>query len=92
MEHQDPKQGGLYESIGSFRQGEDISKSDVDIAIESEEFDKYKVVELDELSVFEKKINKEIQLHLFNRKSIDLNVFNNLANGIVLSGFLEVKK
>lgn len=87
--YKNPKSIVLF---GSFRQGEDIASSDVDIAIESEDFNKHHVIELNELSKFEKIFNKKIQLHLFNRKNIDLNVFNGIANGIVLSGFLEVKK
>ena len=45
-----------------------------------------------ELSEFEKQIERKIQIHEFNKKVIDLNLFNNIANGIVLIGFLEVKK
>ena len=78
--------------FGSVRKGEDISKSDIDIAIESDDFKKYEVKELNELSEFEKIFEKNIQLHLFNKKNVDINVFNNIANGIILSGFLEVKK
>ena len=40
---------------------------------------------------FEKMIKRHIQLHMFNRKNVDLHVFNNIANGIVLAGFLEVR-
>jgi len=78
--------------FGSFRKGDDISKSDIDIAIEDDGFDEYKNVKLKELGQFEKEIGKEIQIHLFNRKNTDINVFNNIANGIVLFGFLEVNK
>ncbi len=77
--------------FGSFRGGEDFSTSDIDIAIEVEETEEYKTVGLRILSDFEKAIGKRIQLHLFNRKNVDAHVFNNIANGIVLSGFLEVK-
>ncbi len=77
--------------FGSFRKGEDISNSDIDIAIESDE-PEFKTIGLRELSEFEKIIGRRIQLHLFNRKNIDINLFNNIANGIVLWGFLEVKK
>ena len=77
--------------FGSFRKGDDISTSDIDIAIETDEIKEYKTVTIKELIEFEKLINRKIQIHLFNRKKIDLNVFNNIANGIVLSGFLEVK-
>ena len=76
--------------FGSFRNGEDISSSDIDIAIETDN-EEYKVVSIKELSEFEKEIGKNIQIHLFNRKNVDINVFNNIANGIVLIGFLEVK-
>ena len=77
--------------FGSFRNGEDLSTSDIDIAIESDEAKEYKVIELRELSGFEKTIDRKIQLHLFNRNNIEVGVFNNLANGIRLFGFLEVK-
>lgn len=77
--------------FGSFRKGEDISGSDIDIAIEKDEED-YKTTGLKELSKFEEAIGRKIQIHLFNRNKIDINLFNNIANGIVLLGFLEVKK
>ena len=77
--------------FGSFRKGEDISNSDVDIAIESNETKEYEATGLKELSEFEKIIRRKIQIHLFSRKNIDINIFNNIANGIVLWGFLEVK-
>ena len=77
--------------FGSFRKGEDISTSDIDIAIEAEAIREYKTKSLRELVPFEEMTGRKIQIHLFNRKSIDINVFNNIANGIVLSGFLEVR-
>jgi predicted nucleotidyltransferase len=76
--------------FGSFRKGEDISESDIDIAIERDEGE-YVVTRLKELSEFENLIKRRIHIHLFNRKNVDINVFNNIANGIVLMGFLEVK-
>lgn len=76
--------------FGSFRKGEDISTSDIDIAIEYDTKD-YKVASLKELSELEKFLCRHIQIHLFNRKNVDINIFNNIANGIVLYGFLEVK-
>lgn len=78
--------------FGSFRKGEDISNSDIDIAIESDEVKEYQIMGLRELAEFEKIIGKKIQIHLFNKQKIDINVFNNIANGILLWGFLEVKK
>ena len=76
--------------FGSFRMGEDFSTSDVDIAIETDEEAEYRTTGLRELVDFEKAIGRRIQVHLFHRKHIDLHVFNNLANGIVLMGSLEV--
>ena len=76
--------------FGSFRKGDDISASDIDLAVESEEAKGYQVIGLRELSDLEKRIGRKVQIHLFNRKNIDSNLFNNIANGIVLSGFLEV--
>lgn len=77
--------------FGSFRKGEDLSNSDIDIAIESDDKE-YKIIRLKELEGFEKIINRRIQVHVFNKKNVDINMFNNIANGIVLWGFLEVKK
>jgi len=78
--------------FGSFRKGEDLSTSDVDIAIESDDVKTYEVVSLKQVAEFEKIIGRRIQLHLFNRRNMDVNVFNNIANGILLWGFLEVNK
>ncbi|MFA6073169.1 MAG: nucleotidyltransferase domain-containing protein [Candidatus Woesearchaeota archaeon] len=77
--------------FGSFRKGEDISTSDIDIAIELDNIKEYQVVNHSGLEQFEKTINRKIQIHLFDRKTVDINVFNNIANGILLWGFLEVK-
>ena len=77
--------------FGSFRRGEDFSTSDIDIAIETEETEGYKTMGLRVLADFEREIGRKIQIHLFNRKNVDVHVFNNIANGIVLAGFLEVK-
>src|SRR3990167_5337142 len=77
--------------FGSFRRGEDFSTSDIDIAIETDETEEYKTMGLRILTNFEQEIDRKIQIHLFNQKNVDNYVFNNIANGIVLSGFLEVK-
>ncbi|HLC57124.1 MAG TPA: nucleotidyltransferase domain-containing protein [Candidatus Nanoarchaeia archaeon] len=78
--------------FGSFRKGEDLSNSDVDIAVESDEVNDYKITGLREMLEYEKILGKKIQIHLFNRRNININLFNNIANGILLWGFLEVKK
>ncbi|HJW96971.1 MAG TPA: nucleotidyltransferase domain-containing protein [archaeon] len=77
--------------FGSFRRGEDISTSDIDIAIEVDDMKEYLTGRMIGLRALEETIARKIQIHQFNRKSIDINLFNNIANGIVLSGFLEVR-
>ena len=77
--------------FGSFRNGEDVSNSDIDIAIETSDKKFHETFKILELKEFEKLLRRQIQIHGFDRKSVDRNVFNNIANGIVLSGFLEVK-
>ena len=78
--------------FGSFRKGDDISTSDIDIAIETLEDIDIHTVRPKGIEQIEKHfVDRKIQIHLFNRKKVDINVFNNIANGIVLSGFLEVK-
>ena len=77
--------------FGSFRKGEDMSNSDIDVAIETEEDKEYEIIGLSGLADFEKRIGRKIQIHLFNMKNADSNVLNNILNGIVLWGFLEVK-
>jgi len=90
--------------FGSFRWGEDRKGSDIDIAVETTE-GKPKTWSLSRLAdhfkendfakdvrEFENDIERNVQIHIFNRESVDINLFNNIANGIVLHGFLEVKK
>jgi predicted nucleotidyltransferase len=78
--------------FGSFREGEDISTSDVDIAVETLEDMDISTIRPEGIERIERHYaGRNIQVHVFNRKRIDINVFNNIANGIVLSGFLEVK-
>ena len=77
--------------FGSFRKGEDVSTSDVDIAVETLKDTDMSTVRPKGIERIEKHFaGRKIQIHVFNRKKVDINVFNNIANGIVLSGFLEV--
>ncbi len=77
--------------FGSFRNGEDTSESDIDIAIWDNNIEEYKTINLKELYKFEKEINRKIQIHLFNDKVTEINTFNNIVNGVLLFGSLEVK-
>lgn len=76
--------------FGSFRKGEDTTGSDIDIAIETAEEKDLQIFTFKELEVFETEVERKVKVYVFNRKHIDLNLFNNITNGIVLSGFLEV--
>lgn len=69
--------------FGSYRRGEDVESSDIDIFVECRE-------ETVNLSQFEKKLGRKIELHFkddFTTFSKELK--NSIINGIVLSGFLE---
>lgn len=74
--------------FGSYSKGEDIEKSDIDIYIETPE--KKETV----VKKFEKSLNRSIQIFMY--KSIDKienkDLANNIINGIVLNGYLEVLK
>lgn len=77
--------------FGSYRWGDDDEKSDIDIAIEILGNIKLKVIELGILPEFGYRKNVLVNLHIFSRNNIDLNLFSNIANGIVVEGFLEVR-
>lgn len=72
--------------FGSYLRGEDVETSDIDIFVESKKHD------LD-LSKFEKEFKRKIELH-FNEKFNDfpIELKNNIINGEVLYGYLEVYK
>ena len=76
--------------FGSYRKGDDTEKSDVDIAVEVAGSSPLEIVELGEIDIGYRK-NVKINLHIFTRNKIDINLFANIANGIVLDGFLEAK-
>lgn len=70
--------------FGSSSRGEDTEESDIDIFVQSKEFDF-------DLESYEKKLNRKINI-LFEPKLQNLSkeLLNNIANGIVLSGYLKV--
>ena len=70
--------------FGSVSKGEDIKESDLDLFVLS---DKEKI----DLSLFEKKLNKKINIFFdnnFNKLSKELR--NNIINGVILKGYLKV--
>jgi len=87
--------------FGSVRKGEDGPGSDIDIAIEVDKETELQILELGDipradkigiaLKQFEQNFGRKFAFHFFHRNKIDINLFNNIANGIVLWGFLEVK-
>jgi len=77
--------------FGSCRKGDDTEKSDIDIAVEVAENAELEIYKMGNLEQFGYRKNIPINLHIFSKNKIDLNLFSNIANGIVLSGFLETK-
>jgi len=71
--------------FGSVAKGEDVEESDIDLYIESSE------KQLD-VSKFERKTKKSIQifLHKTLKEIRNKHLMNNINNGIVLEGFIEV--
>ena len=77
--------------FGSYRKGDENEKSDVDIAVEVLD----DIMEVSEFAIIKKYGLREkviVNLHRFNRKKINANLFLNILNGIVLDGFLEARK
>jgi len=72
--------------FGSASRGEDIEGSDIDLFIQSPEY------ELD-LSKFEKEFGREINLFFkSNFSKLNKELKNNFLNGIILGGYIEVFK
>lgn len=77
--------------FGSYRKGDDTEKSDIDLAVEVVGNEELKIIHLGNLPQLGYRKNIPINLHIFSRNKIDLNLFSNIANGIVIEGFLEVR-
>ena len=77
--------------FGSYRWGTDIETSDIDIAVETLDNKELEIKQLGTIGTLGYRKNIVINMHIFSRKKIDLNLFANIANGIILDGFLEVK-
>ena len=77
--------------FGSYRKGDDDETSDIDIAVEVLDDEEVKIMELGILPQLGYRKDVIVNLHIFSRNKIDLNLFSNIANGIVLEGFLEAR-
>lgn len=77
--------------FGSYRKGDDNENSDIDIAVEVLGDEEVKIKELGVFPKFGYRKNVMVNLHIFSRNKVDLNLFSNIANGIVLEGFLEAR-
>ncbi|MBS3170682.1 nucleotidyltransferase domain-containing protein [Candidatus Woesearchaeota archaeon] len=77
--------------FGSYRKGDDIETSDLDIAVETLDNENSKIIPFGEISQFGFRKNVSVNILKFSRNKIDLNLFSNLANGIVLYGYLEAR-
>ncbi|MBS3102579.1 nucleotidyltransferase domain-containing protein [Candidatus Woesearchaeota archaeon] len=77
--------------FGSYRKGDDNEESDVDIAVEVLDNEEVRIAELGIIPVLGYRKNVPVNLYIFSRNKIDLNLFANVANGILLEGFLEAR-
>ncbi len=77
--------------FGSYRKGDDIGASDLDIAVEIIGDKEIQIINLGQISQLGYRKNVPVNLYVFSRNKIDLNIFANIANGIVLDGFLEAR-
>ena|SRR3989338_3090436 len=77
--------GGTIILFGSYSTGEDTGKSDIDIAVVER---KDKILHLEE---YEKILNRKINVNFYGSwKDINKNLKNNILNGILLHGSVEL--
>ena len=76
--------------FGSYRWGTDNEKSDIDIAVEVLGNEDMRIEALGLIGQFGFRKKVKVNIHIFSRKRIDINLFTNIANGILLDGLLEV--
>lgn len=77
--------------FGSYRKGDDTENSDIDIAVEVIGNEDLQIIQLGILPQIGYRKNVAVNLHIFSRNKVDLNLFSNIINGIILDGFLEVR-
>ena len=78
--------------FGSYRKGDDDERSDIDIAVEVLGDEEPKIINIGVLNKIGYRNNIKINVYVFSRNKIDLNLFANIANGIILEGFLEARQ
>ncbi|MEK6940706.1 MAG: nucleotidyltransferase domain-containing protein [Nanoarchaeota archaeon] len=89
--HKTIPQARAISLFGSYRWGDDTEESDIDIAIEVLDNKQIEISKLCTIKYLGYRKNIQVNIHTFSRNKIDLNLFSNIANGIILEGFLEVK-
>ena len=72
--------------FGSYSNGTDTEKSDIDIAVISSK------KEIPDFAKFESKMSRKINLHIIDIMKTPKEFINSLANGVVLEGFVEMIK
>ena len=77
--------------FGSYRKGDDVRESDLDLAVEVLGNEELQIIELGIITKLGYRENVKVNVHVFTRNKIDLNLFTNVANGILLQGLLEVR-
>ncbi len=77
--------------FGSYKKGDDTENSDIDIAVEIIGDEEAKIINLGVIGTIGYRKNVAVNLYVFSRKKVDINLFSNIVNGIVLEGFLEAK-
>src|SRR3989344_2184436 len=76
--------------FGSYRKGDDTENSDIDIAVETLDDEEVKIENEGIIPSLGYRKDVKVNILKFSRNKIDLNLFTNIANGIVLYGLLEV--
>lgn len=76
--------------FGSYRKGDDLPESDLDIAVEIAGDKELEIITAT-IPEFGYRKNVKVNVQVFTRNHINLNLFASIANGIVLEGFLEVR-
>ena len=77
--------------FGSYRKGDDVETSDIDFAVETLDNEEVKIFNLGKIPQLGYRHNINVNILKFTRNKIDLNLFANIVNGIVIYGFLEAR-